>query len=508
MTRRSEEISDNACFLLCAAFGSRRKAEGERQKMRKNGRIEKKLFTALTAAGLALSLTVPASAVVVETDELGVAYVLNEDGTRDYNNVPPQDNSAYTGEPDVIRDTNSYDLGTAGPGYDPAKGAIPEGMSEERWNRLNDNVIEWDEVGDLVRYWNPTYVKYFNQANSNITEMTGSYDEFRSQMKEQIDEVDATIEEIRAAQQLINSISSDYVPMDGVLVPKNMALEMLSAALAAAETGKASIADTLDTTKRSLYYAGGSLNTGLTPLRNQMTSVVETMVISYKTLEVNRSLVAEQVALYETLYQMQANMQTQQLGTAVNTQSYANQLDTAKKTLADIDSGMAQLKKNIALQCGYSADTEITIADLPAPDGGFLNGRDPEADKKQAVEGNQEVISAGSLSSYGYSSVGMEMRALGENEARGKATAKFEGLYKELQKQVILNESSSTSVRKAELMKNSAEIKYNQGMLGRAEYEGQRMQYLSTEAAAKLNALNLHQAIQNYKWALLGIMSL
>ncbi len=486
-----------------AGNGGRRK-----WKMRKTGISVKKFITLLTAAALLSGLAVPVCADTVETDELGMAYVLKDDGTRDYNNVPPQDNSASEGVPAVIHDTNSYDLGTAGPGRDPAAGAIPTGMSEERWAQLNDNVIEWDEVGDLVRYWNPTYTKIYNQADSNVAELRNSYDEFRSQMKEQMDEVDATIDELRATQKLISGSSSDSVSMNGLELPKDAALDILSIALIAAADGKSVIVDTLDSTKRNLYYAGGSVSRALNPLLYQMTSVVETLIISYKTLEINRSLVAEQVALYETIYQTQADMQSQQLSTAVNTLTYSNQLNTARKTLADIDSGLVQLKKNIALQCGYSAGTEITIADLPAPDTGYLGSRDYEADKKQAIEGNQEVISAGSLSSYEYSSLGMEMRDLGENEARGKAAAKFESLSKELQRQMIIEESSATSVRKAELQANSAEIKYNQGMLGRAEYGGLRMQYLSTQAAARQNTLNLHQAIQNYKWALLGIMSL
>ena len=45
------------------------------------------------------------------------------------------------------------------------------------------------------------------------------------------------------------------------------------------------------------------------------------------------------------------------------------------------------------------------------------------------------------------------------------------------------------------------------GMVGRAEYEGLRMQQISYQAAARINDLNLHQAIRNYHWAVLGVMS-
>ena len=72
------------------------------------------------------------AAPVVETDEFGAAYVLNEDGTKNYNDVPPMDiSSAETTQPGVIYDTNDYDLGLPGPTMDPATIGIPAGMSAE-----------------------------------------------------------------------------------------------------------------------------------------------------------------------------------------------------------------------------------------------------------------------------------------------------------------------------------------------------------------------------------------
>ena len=434
------------------------------------------------------------AAPVVETDEFGAAYVLNEDGTKNYNDVPPMDiSSAETTQPGVIYDTNDYDLGLPGPTMDPATIGIPAGMSAERYAQLNDSVIEWDEVEDLVVNWNPTYTKYFNQANASLTEMRGAYEEFNSQMQEQIDIVDENIELIRAAQNM--SGASDA------------GTSALSSQLHSAQNGKRQILGQLSSTKRSLYYAGATVQNALRPVRHQMISVVESLIISYKTLETNRTMVAEQVKLYEELYNMQAAMQNQGLGTAAATQTYFNQLNTAVKTLADIDAGLSQLKKTIAVQCGYDPATEITIADLPAPDVHYLDGRDYEADKKQAVDGNQTVISAGSLGNYEYSSVGMELRNMGENEARGKAAAAFDAIRNELERQVILTDSSAASLKKADLTANSSRLKYEMGMVGRAEYEGLRMQQISYQAAARINDLNLHQAIRNYHWALLGVMS-
>ena len=101
----------------------------------------------------------------------------------------------------------------------------------------------------------------------------------------------------------------------------------------------------------------------------------------------------------------------------------------------------------------------------------------------------------------------MQLRDMGENEERGRATAAFDGLYNELKRQIILYDSAQTALRKAELTEESAELKYSMGMLGNAEYEALRMQSISYRASAKLAKLNLQQAIDNYRWAMSGIMS-
>lgn len=472
--------------------------------------FEIRKISLLTAVSLAAGcLQFPAYAVTVEKDEFGVAYVLKEDGTKDYNNIPvqPSDdgNSISTG---TIIDTNRHELSTNGPTKDQSTVGIPDGMSKDTYNALSDSVINWSEIPNLVEYRNPTYTKYYRQADDSVATMQSAYDEFRSQMHEQIDSLDTTISGLRESEKLISSVPGNSVSMNGTTISKDSALASLDAGLATAISGKNTITNAITTTRNSLYYATDKVDNALKPVRNQLISTVETLIISYKTLETNRSLVAEQVALYEELYKMQADLEAQSMSTRATTAGYLNRLNTAKKTLAELDAGMQKLKKNILLQCGYDASADVSIGDIPDPDKNFLDGRNYEEDKKTAVDGNSAVISAGKLGNYAYSSEGMKSRDLGENEARGKASAAMDALYNEVKKQIILSDSAQTSLRKAELAEKAAELKYGMGMVSAAEYASLKMQYLSYTASAEQNRLNLIQAIENYKWAVDGIMSI
>ena len=81
-------------------------------------------------------------------------------------------------------------------------------------------------------------------------------------------------------------------------------------------------------------------------------------------------------------------------------------------------------------------------------------------------------------------------------------------LRSEVEKQQMLYEAAGISLQKAALTRDSAQRQYQLGMLGRSEYEGKQMEYISYEAAAGLAALNLQQAVCNYQWALRGLMTI
>ena len=176
--------------------------------------------------------------------------------------------------------------------------------------------------------------------------------------------------------------------------------------------------------------------------------------------------------------------------------------------MAELDAGLLQLKQNILIQCGYDADADVTIADIPDADRSYLDGRDIAADRKKATDGNPSVISAGKLSNYQYSSDGMKSRDLGENEARGKANAAFDAIYNELQRELILADSAEISLKKAELNEQAAKVKYELGMLSRSEYAALKLQLAASCTSAELTRLNLIQAVNNYSWAMEGVMSI
>ena len=374
----------------------------------------------------------------------------------------------------------------------------PDGMSEEDYARLCDSTIEWDEIDNIIKYRNPTYKMYSARVDESIGSMKASASDDIADMKEQLDNIDSSIDAIKAAQEkLIESGGSTA----------GDAYKKLSESLDASKSLKSSVEngiDQLGVTSRTLKYGQKNSELGLAPLRYQLTSVTEGLIISYKTLEANREMLSEQINLYEALYNTYKAMQSQAMATEQNVAAYKDQADTARASLEQLEAGMARLKGNILIQCGYTSDAEVTITELPKADRGFLSGRDTENDRKTAVDGSSSVIAAAKVS--GYTGDVLKYRDAGENAAASDVSIKFDNIKSELEKQLVLCETSETSLKRAEILKNSADTKNALGMLGRGEYEGLKLQYIAAEATAKINELNLMQATENYEFALKGIL--
>ncbi len=388
---------------------------------------------------------------------------------------------------------NSYagTLSTLAAAGGPGETGIPEGISEEVYAALYDGSIEWSEIEDIVRYKNPTYGIYTDQVDDSLNDMTSAA---RYDISEYKDDV---INEIRDAQQKLAGAGAE-----GSEAWKKLE-ESLNQSIAGRTQLKAALAD-MGGTLRTLRYSDKNADLSLGPLRDQLISAIESLIISYKTLEINAEMLKEQVSLYETLYESGQAMQEQGLATAQDTASYKNQLEQAGTTLSTVESSLAQIRDNILIQCGYEPGAEVTIEDLPAADRHFLEGRDQEADKKTAIEANSTVQASWSVSSY--SGDVLKYRDVNANAMEGKAAAAFDNIAAELEEQVLLTEASDTSLQKAEIINRSADLKYSLGMLSRSEYEAQKMQYISARATAEINELNLHQAIENYRFAVRGLM--
>lgn len=377
-------------------------------------------------------------------------------------------------------------------------------LDDETYARLMDNRIEWDEIENLVTFYNPTYRMYADSAETSVDELAAARDTFREEMNDSIDEIDKNLDTVKKQRDELSKLP-EWMPIDQHGTTAGMALAQLSAAEEALKAGRTQAKEGL---KQGNKMAGNTIRTtreALKPARLQLIKTVETLIISYQQLLINRSLIEKQSSLYETMLQTQRSLYSKNMASAADVASAEAALSRSSVMLMQIDNGIRQLRTAIGVQLGWGADGQPEIGPVPEPDIAFVVNTDKESDLKTALEENRTFESIGKTGNYNGSSA-VYQRDAAVNEATAEYSGKFDLLYAAMQEKKLLYDAAQTSLSIAALSKEKAQKMYELGLTGKAEYEGMQLQYLSAEAAASLASLSLCQAVNDYRWAVKGLM--
>ena len=377
-------------------------------------------------------------------------------------------------------------------------------MDDATYARLIDNTAEWDEIENLVIHYNPTYRLYADSVEQTNDGLSAARDTFKDEMKDSMDLIDKNLETVKKQREELSKLPG-FMVIDQYGTTVSMALSQLSMAETALNASRTQVKEgmiqgfkTVDKTVRTTKEA-------LKPARQQLQKTIETLFISYHQLLINRTLVEKQAALYETVLSTQKALYSQNMAPAADVLNAQAALASAKVTLTQVDNGIAQLKSAIGIQLGWNVGNTPEIGPVPAPDINFVLTADKEADYKKAVENNPSYESTGEIKNYNGASA-VYQRDAAVNEASAEYSSKFDSLYASMQEKKLLYDAAQTSLEIARLSKEKSERFFGLGLCGKAEYEGMQLQYLSSEAGAALASLALSQAINDYKWAIEGLM--
>lgn len=394
-------------------------------------------------------------------------------------------------------------------GVFPAQAAGPgqfSALDDATYARLIDNNLEWDEIGNLVRFYNPTYRKYADSVDATNNELSQANDSFRDEMQENVDTIDESLKTLKEQIEKLSALpGSTIIDERGTTAAQAlMQLKMMESSL---KSTRAQIRKGMGASATSVMSTKIKTDEQMEPVRDQITKTIEGLVVSYRQLLINRSLVEKQVALYEEIAAMQTKLKDQQLSTEAQVNAAKASVSEAKATLKTVDNGISQLQSAIGLQLGWGADNPPVIGDVPQPDLAYLAQMNPEEDRKKALDESQSFETAGKVETYsagGGSAVAVRDAALNEETAR--FNAKFDELYANVTQQKLLYDAANTAMQRAALARDQAKRKMDLGMLTVVEYQAAQLEALSSEATAKLASLSLFNAINEYKWAVRGYM--
>ena len=382
---------------------------------------------------------------------------------------------------------------------------VPDGMDAQTYELLKDNVMEWNEIEDRVRYFNPSYVMAYNMVSSYYDDLSYAYNDLNAQ----IDEVDNTIDECYEQQKQLIKLRTGGADVSAEL-------SALSSGIAQAKAGRKVIKSYADSAMRTLAGKNMAVDASIGSVRATLTNLIETLFFSLRLIDINMDLLTKQQELYTSMYQTQAAKQAQGLASAAEVLSAKVQMETAEQTKAGLMDQRNTLLSTIKTQLGYSQDTELVIGSIPEPDLSYVDSATLEAGIEQAMLSNDDLTAAmrptvrtDTKQNYTMTDQGaMDARDARVNETKGAVSAKIETLYADMQSCRSLYSAADTSKQLADKQAASAERMYSMGLTSYSDYLGQQLAALSYEAAYEQAKLNLVQSINTYKWALRGVVTL
>lgn len=359
----------------------------------------------------------------------------------------------------------------------PLADKVGSGYDEETWAKLNDQVLEYDEVPMLV-----------HEFNSSISQVWDSLQDTQEELRQNVEELEGYQFKM---ERLTESATADG-DFAGIMqyMTQDITLGFVIPAMR-----KASSSILSRSTLGSLQKA-----------ENQLTMIVQSLMITYDSTMKQRDMVEQLQKLYDRQYQLTLNKQSQGMATTqevVTAQS--NQL-SALSTLQTIDGGLMQMKPTICSLTGWPADANPEIAEIPAVDLSRIDEMNLEEDTRKAIGNNSELISQRN-SAAGKTSAGVDARLAVLEEGDQKMTIKMKSLYDDVFAKKSAYEGAKAGFEAAQKQADAYARMYEIGFLSEADYLGTQIAYYQKKAAYVSADTALRLAIETYGWAVKGLVN-
>jgi hypothetical protein len=372
--------------------------------------------------------------------------------------------------------------GAVGPGQ--AEKPLPEGISTEQWSRLNDQTIEFDELSDLVRYFNPDLLNNVDSITINVENTEYINDEMRGYIKDLEDNAD----------ELKDSGATN--------TPEGMQQYMI---LSGTVKELKSQTDKTQKTINKLKQSNSTVNFGITQISRQFEYYADQVMIGYNSAVANRALLQKVAELSNVAYEAQDL--SQKIGTATQTDvlSAKKEVLSAQSSLLSLDQTIDGLRRSLGLMTGYSVDSLPEIGRLPELDMQVIASLDLEADTSKAIGNNYNLINIRRKSSN-KTTTGMKNKQDSVSEGEQGVAVTMQAYYQDVKQAKTAYDAACTTYDKAVLDKGKAERSFQMGMLSKITYLQSQMAFLQAEGGKQSAYSTLYQSYTTYQWAVKGII--
>lgn len=355
---------------------------------------------------------------------------------------------------------------------------VNSGYDEETWARLQDNVMEYDEIPDLVHEFNVNIRQTWDDLEKTRQELLNNAEELESH-QHRMENLKESAKQEGDMAAIVN-----YATQEAILgkVSKSM------------ESGGINMLN-----RKTV----ASLQQG----EDTITQIAQQLMISYDTLTKQRDTLVRLQELYNRQYQMMVDKK--KLGLATETDVLAAQTNrlSAQGSIQSIDGGLLKLKPTLCTLTGWAADADPVIAPIPPVDMSRMETMDLENDTKKAI-GNNHTLIEQRHSALGRTNDGTAARTAYIEEGDQKLTIKMRQLYDDVAAKRTAYEAALAGYESAQKSAEGYERMYGVGLMSEADYLGGMISYHQKKAGFESADMALRLSIETYEWAVKGFVDI
>ena len=359
-----------------------------------------------------------------------------------------------------------------------ALGASPEfARTEQEWARLQDNVIEYDEIPDLIHEYNATVQN--NQYD---------YQKFREDYGDTNSDVADAYNDL--AQDFYDDMSgeTDAGSMMSDLQLDIQARNMLKQADNTLEDSKIYL----------LTYEMAEDNLAATAQSN---------MISYHKKQLELEQKQTDLELAREKYSLEQVKQAAGTVTAVDVLTAKESLQSSENNIKELESGIENLKEELYISLGWKHNDSPDIKELPQMDVSRIDGMDPDRDLETALENNYTLkINKRKLENARSKTTRESLETKIRNNEK-QIGASLSSAYKNVLSARLSYEQAVAEAQLEETNTNIAAGKLQAGMMTSLEYKEQEYKMESSRLNAEMAAVSLFQAMETYDWYVKGLAS-
>ena len=365
--------------------------------------------------------------------------------------------------------------------------------------RIQDNVLEYEEIGLLVDTYNPT-LKNVKDTYSDTKDDYKDVDKLKNQIMEgsgsladqagQLSGMAGTFEDLLGYQNMVTPGTYAELVYSSEVLSQQAEQMTLSADSLSAVTPEMLKVKMVDSTRAALV------------------SGAQSAMIGYEQLLLQKESLEDSIALLEEVYKSTQTQASLGLATENAVLTARQNLESAQAGRLAMDASEVKLRQSLCTLLGWEYNGNPEIRKVPEADLSRIGAMDPAADKQAAIDNNYTLK---------YNRLSYEQLTDGSVEQQNMArtiedqTAAISSSLENLYHQVLQKRNEyQTAVAALELEKTrmeAADRKMSVGTIGRLEYLQQKNSYAAKETAVKTADLALFQAMETYDQAVEGNLS-